>query len=272
MTIKDDFRSLEDFLVSSHLTVDAALDDGAGATMPVKGREINATVLFADMANFSGRTVDMTPTETLIFVQWFFAWIGAEALRHGKGIIDKYIGDEVMLVFSDEFGSDDPFREAVETARWMADHDPWSFCPHIGIASGAVVVGYVGTPLKYNCSVFGSPVAVAARMASVKPDYDGTYSSSIAFPDSEWGERDFDEVFPPKKYRNPDGTTFTQPHSWQMLEARTAELKNLPSMSIREIVKTSINFSFTPVEAAAKEVLDDIKRAGRYWPHEPSRV
>jgi class 3 adenylate cyclase len=121
-----------------------------------------------------------SPAETLIFVNWFFAWISAEALRGGKGIIDKYIGDEVMVVFSKEFGSDDPFVEAVQTARWMAEHDVWAFLPHVGIASGDVIVGYAGTPLKYNGSVFGTPVALASRCAGIKPATDGPYWSPQA--------------------------------------------------------------------------------------------
>ena len=86
--------------------------------------------------------------------------------------------------------------------------------PHIGIASGKVIVGYVGTPIKYNCSVFGAPVALAARCASVKPELqeDQFASSSIVFPVREWEYRDFDEVFPPRKIKDPNGATYEQPH------------------------------------------------------------
>src|SRR5215212_10097850 len=117
------------------LTVDAQLDDGWGASLPVKGREIEATVLFADITAFSSRTMGLDPTETLAFVNHFFAWISAEALRGRPGIVDKYIGDEVMIVFSREFGSEDPFQDAVESARWMGENDAYAFMPHVGIAS-----------------------------------------------------------------------------------------------------------------------------------------
>ena len=153
------YNSLEDYLVTHQLSVDAVLEDGWGADFPVKGREIDATVLFADISSFSSRTKELNPVETLIFVNNFFAWISAEALRGRTGIVDKYIGDEIMVVFSKEFGSEDPFLEAVQTARWMAENDALAFDPHMGIASGPVVVGYVGTPIKYNCSVFGLCVA-----------------------------------------------------------------------------------------------------------------
>lgn len=167
------YRSLEDFLIAKMLTVDGEADDGWGAGFPVKGREIEASVLFADITGFSARTADLDPTETLAFVNHFFAWITAEGLRGRPGIVDKYIGDEIMVVFSKEFGSADPFVDAVQTARWMGENDVFAFLPHVGIASGPVIVGYVGTPLKYNCSVFGAPVAVAARCASVMPDCEG---------------------------------------------------------------------------------------------------
>ena len=50
-----------------------------GARFPVKGREINASVLFCDISRFSQRTLELNPTE--IFVNNFFTWITAEALR-----------------------------------------------------------------------------------------------------------------------------------------------------------------------------------------------
>ena len=47
--------------------------------------QIEATVLFADVTAFSARTADLDPTETLTFVNNFFCWITAEALRGRPG-------------------------------------------------------------------------------------------------------------------------------------------------------------------------------------------
>lgn len=151
------YHSLEDFLATRPLTVDAEIDDGWGAGFAVKGREIDATVLLADISGFTRRTADLDPTETLAFVNHFFTWITEEALRGGPGVIDKYIGDEVMLVFSDEFGSERPLVDALRAGRRMADNDLFSFAPHVG----TVIAGYVGTSMKQDCSVFGAPVAMA---------------------------------------------------------------------------------------------------------------
>ena len=124
------------------------------------------------------------PIGTLIYVNHFFSWITAEALKGGNGIIDKYIGDEMMAVFSKEFGSNDAFSDALHAARWMAERDLSNFFPHIGIAAGPVTVGFVGTPLKYSCSVFGLPVTLAKRFAAVPPS-DESYAS-IFFPADLW--------------------------------------------------------------------------------------
>ena len=59
------YASLDDFLASSELTVDAQLDDGWGAKFPLKGRELEATVLFSDISGFSARTRELNPTATL---------------------------------------------------------------------------------------------------------------------------------------------------------------------------------------------------------------
>ena len=173
-----------------------------------------------------------------------------------------------MIVFSKEFGSQDPFLEAIQAARRMAEHDVLSFCPHTGVASGSVVVGYVGTPVKYNCSVFGNPVVLAARCAGVRPEVsdDGPwFSSSIAFPAGEWGDRVFSEVFPPRRYSF-EGKTVEQPHTWEMREPRKVTLKNLPECEIREIINHGMHMPTQSAEDRAREALDALHKLRRYWP------
>ena len=193
----------------------------------------------------------------MVFVNRFFAWVTAEALRDSKGIIDKYIGDEMMIVFSSEFGSEDPFQEAVRVARRMGENDFYNYCPHIGIASGRVLVGYVGTPLKYNCSVFGAPVAYANRCAGVKPQRseDSLGSCSIRFPAKEWGDRDFAKVLTPRIREQSDGSMWDEPFAWKLRAARRVKMKNLGHVTIREIVNSSMFFPQQKPEERAREDL-----------------
>jgi class 3 adenylate cyclase len=268
-TVRYKYKSVEDYLASTMLTIDGTLDDGWGANITVKGREIDATILFSDITAFSRRTQELLPAETLIFVQHFFTWVTAEALRDTHGIIDKYIGDEFMILFSKEFGSDDPFNDAIVTGRHMSDMDAYNFCPHVGIASGRVIVGHVGTALKYNTSVYGSPVALAARCASIRPELkeNEIISSSIVFPAAEWGDRDLAKIYEPRRYRNLDGSTHETPHSWELRDQRTVSIKNLPNLQIREIVNRSCHLPQNPPENWAKQALKTLEEANRYWPY-----
>lgn len=276
MSASDHYNSLDDFVISTPYTVDATVDFGPELTYPVKGREIEATVLFSDISGYSARTLDLSPAETLAFVNQFFTWVTAMALRGTHGIVDKYIGDEMMIVFSKEFGSEAPFVEAIRVARRMGEHDFFSFVPHVGIASGPVIVGHVGTPLMYNCSVFGAPVALAARCAGSWPDEPEetehgfpSYSCSITFPEADWGGHDFNQLFPPTKHQDEEGHIVgEQPTTWELLPARTVTPKNMRELEIREVVDRALHLPSTSPEESARQVIEEMRAANRYWPRD----
>lgn len=259
MALDRQFHSLKDFLASTMSHVDGELDDGFGGGFPVKGREIEATVLFADITAFSSRTAELSAAETLVFVQNFFAWVTAEALTGRPGIVDKYIGDEVMVVFSEEFGSENPFHDAVQAAAAMSRRDVHSYRPHVGIASGPVVVGYAGTPFRYNVSVFGAAVALAARCAAVKPDYVSSVSSTIVVPAAEWGDYALEEIVPPVG----DEAEFPR---FALRDERSVEMKGLGAVPVREIYNTGMWRPTESAEDRAVEGLKFLQDHNRYWP------
>lgn len=263
------YHSLDDFLASKMSHDDGALDDGWGSDFPVKGYETEATVLFADISSFSTRTLNMSPAATLIFVQNFFAWITAEALHGRPGIVDKYIGDEVMVVFSEEFGSKDPFVDAVRAAAAMSKHDVHAYCPHIGIASGRVIIGYAGTPLRYNVSAFGAPVALAARCASVRPpdsDEPQFVSSTIVMPEAEWSGRSLEEVLPLRRRQGPDGDEYDEHPVFDLQPSRDVDMKGLGQVTIREIYNTGLHLPSLSAENRALDSLHALYKGNRYWP------
>jgi hypothetical protein len=259
--VKYKFNSLDDFLHSYPLSIDGILNDGGGAIFPVKGIELNATILFADITSFSARTLELNPVETLIFVNNFFAWMSASALKDSNGIIDKYIGDELMVVFANELGSQDHFVDAVKVAGRMIDSDSLDFHPHIGIASGDVIIGYTGTPLKYNCSVFGSPVAMAARCTSIKTEH----INSIIFPSSNWktGYK-LDEILPPLVYKDRIFGDHIQPQHWKLNEPRTEKLKNMPDTEILELSTNRTHLSTQSMTERAKKCFKGLNDSGFY--------
>lgn len=251
MTDARAFNSLQTFLDSNRLTVGGQVDAGNGEFFRVRGRSIVAAVLFADISNFVERTQSLHPAETLIFVQNFFAWITSNALSLGTGIVDKYIGDAVMVIFSKEFGSDDPFVDAVQAAIAMSRHDPLGYYPHMGIAEGDVMVAEVGMGSGSAVSVFGQPVNLAARCASIKPDEaaDGVITS-IAFPAASWVARGFGAVMP-SVFRTWNG-------SFEVASARRIDLKGLGEVEIGEIHNTGLWLPMQTAEARAKEALGSL--------------
>lgn len=124
--------------------------------------------------------------------------------------------------------------------------------------------------MKYNCSVFGAPVALAARCAAIKPEPTaGAFTPcSIVFPAVEWGDRDFARVFPPKRYKKPDGSVYEEQPAWELPAARTVQVKNLPDVEIREILKRSIDFPQEKPEERSREALKALRKANRYWPRD----
>jgi hypothetical protein len=249
LSVKYPYHSLEDYLSSRPLDVDGLLDDGWGAAFPIKGREIDATVVFVDIGGFSRRTYDLTPTETLIFVNNFFSWITAEGLHDKPGIVDKYVGDEMMIVFSTEFGSTDPFADALVTALRMADQDVLAFCPHIGLAAGPVVVGYVGTPLRYNCSVFGRTVNTASRCCAIRG---GNHTKSIYLPVATWRDKKLSDV---KNTRH-----------WDVAAPRTVSIKNMPPLEVVEIYSDLMHTPSRSAEDRARMAFEGLKKDKSYNP------
>jgi len=267
------YRSLEDFVIASEMTVDGLLDNGWGAPMSIKGVQIDAAVLFAGISSFTERTAEMSPVETLTYVNQFFTWMTAEALNEGHGIIDKYIGDQVMVVYSKAFGSEDPFKEAVRAAVRMSTDDVMDFGPHIGIAEGPVIVGYAGTPVRHNCSVFGAPVALAARCAGVPPDGDpdAFANHTITFPaESATGLAVPDLVA--HLLRDPEAGDIEEDDTgqsvWKLTEPFTRSLKGRGEMALQQLRDDlSLRINSFIVEDRTRDSVEHLRRANRYWPN-----
>jgi len=95
--------------------------------------------------------------------------------RHG-GTLDKYIGDAVLVFFGDPVPQDDQEERALRMAleiqervgefseRWVAAYGE-SFQVGIGVATGWVTVGNIGSPARSDYTVLGNEVNLASRLA-----------------------------------------------------------------------------------------------------------
>jgi adenylate cyclase len=130
-----------------------------------------ASVLFADMAGFTARASDVPPDELVTFLNHVFTNFDRLVERHGLEKI-KTTGDAYMVVSGVPVPRADHAAALARLALDMRDaaadlHDAHgrSVPVRIGIASGAVVAGVVGTR-KFFYDVWGDPVNLASRMES----------------------------------------------------------------------------------------------------------
>jgi adenylate cyclase len=155
----------------------------------IEGQEMYVTVLFTDMRNFSTAAEAQPPGDTLNWLNSYLSAI-AEEIIHERGMVDKYIGDAVMAVFGvptpryKETERCEDAQNAVRSALkmskklatmgeyWQAQGLP-EVITGIGINSGFVIAGSLGSKERLEYSVIGDSVNVAARLESLNKEVDG---------------------------------------------------------------------------------------------------
>jgi class 3 adenylate cyclase/tetratricopeptide (TPR) repeat protein len=130
------------------------------------------TVLFADVSGFTAMSEKLDPEEVTVIMNRCFAALGGPIDRHG-GTIDKFIGDCVMALFGAPVAhEDDPdraCRAALEMREALLDLNrdlPVPLAVNIGINSGIVVAGEIGTEGRRDYTVMGDAVNTAQRIQS----------------------------------------------------------------------------------------------------------
>jgi adenylate cyclase len=136
--------------------------------------ERDVTVLFADVVGFTRRCESMKPLEIAELLNRYFS-VMTEAVFEHQGTVDKFIGDCIMAVFGAPLASDDHAVQAVEAAldmrramdglnEGLTDEARVQF--RVGVHSGPVVAGDIGSAHRIDYTVLGSTVNLAARLES----------------------------------------------------------------------------------------------------------
>ncbi len=140
------------------------------------GEEKVVTVLFADIREFSKISEKMLPHEVITMLNQCMTKISHIIDAHG-GVIDKYVGDEVMALFGAPVETQDSASQAVICAieiqlaleKWNLERKRQGLPPiemGIGIHTGVVVAGNMGAENRLNYTVLGANVNLAARICS----------------------------------------------------------------------------------------------------------
>ena len=145
------------------------------------GEERPVTILFSDIAGFTKLSEHRAPAELVADLNAYFGRMTEIVETHG-GFVDKFIGDGLLAVFGAPLHDPDHAAKAVTAALDMlaaldAPAHPLRLGPdhpiaiRIGIHSGEAVVGNIGSPKRFNYTVIGDAVNLAARLEGVAKLY-----------------------------------------------------------------------------------------------------
>lgn len=151
------------------------LTEVGGASLDVIETEV--TALFADVSDFTAMSARMEPRAVVDMLNEYFPHMADVVFRNG-GTLEKYIGDALMAVWGAPFAGaddvDDAVRAAVEMHRGLADLNArWAAAGraairiHIGINTGRVAAGNIGSDRYLQYATIGDATNVASRVCGV---------------------------------------------------------------------------------------------------------
>ncbi len=145
--------------------------EGSGYVLELGGEMRPATVMFCDIRDFTPISEQYSAEELVRFLNELFGCLSAEILKT-QGTIDKFIGDSVMAFWNAPLPVDDYPERAMEAAlamrqalkRFNKNRDEAPVRLAIGLSTGQVCVGNIGSADRFDYSVIGDNVNVAARL------------------------------------------------------------------------------------------------------------
>ncbi len=149
-----------------------AIQDDADATIHA-GKHIEATILFSDIRNFTGLTEENSPDKIFALLNEFLGGV-EPIIRSNNGRVDKFIGDAVMAVFhhtAPEHHSLSAIKAAVKMKKFVKKMNQnrtslglFNINIGIGISTGTVLLGDVGSSRRKDLTVIGDEVNLASRL------------------------------------------------------------------------------------------------------------
>jgi class 3 adenylate cyclase len=155
---------------------DEVADELLNSGFSLGGRLVEATVLFSDIRSFTTIAESQSPQDTIKLLNAYFSLM-FEAIAQEGGIVNQMIGDGLMCIFGAPLPLEDHRQSAVRAALQMielirgfneeqARSNRVQLRIGVGIASGVVVAGYVGTQDRATYTCVGDTVNLAARLES----------------------------------------------------------------------------------------------------------
>ena len=163
-----------------------------GITPQLGGEESNITAYFTDIQSFSTFSEQIgNPTKLVELLNEYLTAMTEVLTTKNKGTLDKYEGDAIIAFFGAPMKYDDDAKRACDTAldmqsellklrkKWHSEEKKWpnvvlNMHMRIGINTGNIVTGNMGSTMRKNYTMMGDEVNLAARLESAAKQY-GAY-------------------------------------------------------------------------------------------------
>lgn len=163
----------------SHQVAKKILDAPDGGAAMGEGRRTRAAILISDIRGFTPMSEAMDPGELVKLLNVYFGRMVDVVFRH-DGTLDKFVGDALIVVFNDPLEQPDAEKRAVACAREMqAEIAAFNAAQEaagartlgvgIGVHTGFVVAGNVGSQSRMDYTVMGDTVNFASRLQGKAP-------------------------------------------------------------------------------------------------------
>jgi class 3 adenylate cyclase len=170
LALRDQYRRVLDVVADPEV----ARELMAGK-LDLGGRSQDVGVLFCDIRGFTALTERMDPPQVITMLNEHMSLMTGIAYEHG-GVVDKFVGDLIMVTFGAPKAAADDAARMVACARAMIevrqDANARMATPilvGIGCAFGTVVAGCMGSTQRLDYTVLGARVNLAARLCSRAP-------------------------------------------------------------------------------------------------------
>ncbi len=137
--------------------------------------ELEMSILFSDIRDFTTLSEQMTPQENFQFINSYLSRM-EPLIVENQGFIDKYIGDAIMALFSE--GADDAVKAGIAMLHTLAEYNRHRVSAGdvpvqigVGINTGSLILGIVGGNSRMDGTVISDAVNLASRIESLTKNY-----------------------------------------------------------------------------------------------------
>ncbi|MBC7320397.1 adenylate/guanylate cyclase domain-containing protein [bacterium] len=133
----------------------------------LKGEEVEATVMFVDISGFTKFSQEHKPQEVVEFLNRYFSIVTDIVFKH-RGTLDKFIGDAVMVIYGAPIRyKEHPLEALLSAFEIMEVAKGYNISLKIGINTGRMILGNIGTEKRIQYTAIGDTVNMAEYLESI---------------------------------------------------------------------------------------------------------